>query len=116
MLRMTQPLRLWGGLDPVSGRITDPDHPQYGQTITGRVVVMPSTAGSTSGPSVLADCLRRGTGPVGFILEQPDITLIAALTVARSLYAAACFIHYLPQASWPVDGEWFALAPDADGQ
>lgn len=115
VLRLTQPLRLWGGLDPVAGRISDADHPQHGQVITGRVVVMPPTAGSTSGPSVLAECLRRGAGPIGFVVEQADVTLLSALGVARSLYGSACFIHYLPQTSWPADGEWFSLPADIGG-
>jgi predicted aconitase with swiveling domain len=88
--------------------ISDGGHPQQGQTIAGRVVAMPVTAGSTSGPSVLADCLRRGVGPTGFILEAVDVTVLSAVMTAHALYGLDCFIHYLPEELWPADGEWFS--------
>ena len=89
-LRLTAPLSLWSGLDPATGTIRDPTHPQFGACIAGTVLELPGTTGSTSGPSVLADCLRRGQGPVRIVVDRPDASLLAATAVARWLYGVEC--------------------------
>jgi predicted aconitase with swiveling domain len=50
---LDEPLSLWGGLDPATGLLTDPHHPQHGMSLTRRVVVMPGGRGSSSSSSVL---------------------------------------------------------------
>ncbi|MFB3051774.1 MAG: aconitase X swivel domain-containing protein, partial [Acidimicrobiia bacterium] len=68
----THPLSMWGGVDTESGRIVDATHPQSGESLAGKIVVLPSGRGSSSSSSVLAEMLRIGTGPAGMILEEPD--------------------------------------------
>ena len=89
-LRLDAPLSLWGGLDPETGVIIDERHPQCGECMAGRVLVIPRTSGSTSGPSVLAECFRNGVGPIRIELEAPDAALLAATAVARELYGVDC--------------------------
>ena len=47
-LVLDEPLSFWGGLDPKTGLIIDEQHPQKGQSVAGRVLLMPGTRGSTS--------------------------------------------------------------------
>ena len=47
-LVLTEPLSLWGGMDPAIGLLIDARHPQRGMSLTGRIVVMPSGRGSSS--------------------------------------------------------------------
>lgn len=90
ILHLDQPLSLWGGLDPATGAIIDRSHPQAGQSITGRIVVMPHGRGSSSSSSVLAEALRLGTAPAGFILGEPDAILVIGALVANRLYSTTC--------------------------
>jgi predicted aconitase with swiveling domain len=114
VLRLDSPLSPWGGLDPLTGKIVDERHPQHGACIADRILVLPGSVGSTSGPSVLADCLRRGTGPVAIMLEQADSTLMVAVWVAETLYGSSCRILSRPRAQWPESGSRMPL-PASDG-
>lgn len=89
-LVLTEALSFWGGVDSDTGAIIDRSHPQVGASVAGRILVMPGARGSSSSSSVLAECLRRGTGPLGILLARPDPILTVAALVARSLYGIAC--------------------------
>jgi hypothetical protein len=90
LLRLDAPISLWGGLDPETGLIIDRSHPQFGESMTGAIVAMPHGRGSSSSSSVLAEALRIGTGPAGFILATPDSILVVGSLVAGQLYGKSC--------------------------
>jgi hypothetical protein len=83
---LDDPLSLWGGLDPATGLLTDPHHPQHGMSLAGRVVVMPGGRGSSSSSSVLAEAVRAGVAPAAFVLFEPDLILAIGAMVAEELY------------------------------
>jgi predicted aconitase with swiveling domain len=83
---LDEPLSFWGGFDPVTGRIIDGRHPQSGQVLTGRIVVMPGGRGSSSSSSVLAEAVRAGTAPAGIVLGSTDPIIALGALVARELY------------------------------
>jgi len=87
---LDEPLSLWGGFDPETGQIIDKNHPQLGMRLTGCVVAMPHGRGSSSSSSVLAEALRLGTAPAGFILGEPDPILVIGSLVAGRLYESSC--------------------------
>ncbi len=60
VLLLDEPLSLWGGLDPATGRLIDVHHPQVGAALAGRVVAMPAGRGSSSSSYVLAEAAGRG--------------------------------------------------------
>jgi predicted aconitase with swiveling domain len=85
-LVLDEPLSLWGGLDPASGRVIEPRHPQLGAAVAGRILVMPAARGSSSSASVLAEAVRAGTAPAGIVLGEPDLILAIGAAVADELY------------------------------
>ncbi|CAN5166969.1 DUF126 domain-containing protein [soil metagenome] len=87
---LEEPLSFWGGFDPVTGAVVDPNHPQAGAVLTNRVLVLPSGRGSSSSSSVLAEAIRRGTGPRALILRHPDPILAVGAMVAAELYGRSC--------------------------
>ncbi|MET9833691.1 DUF126 domain-containing protein [Streptomyces sp. NPDC006385] len=86
-----EPLSFWGGTNLETGTITDERHPQRGQRVTGRVLVMRTGRGSSSSSSVLAEQLRSGVGPAAIVLAQPDSIIVTGAIVAAELYD-----HHLP--------------------
>jgi len=80
------PLSMWGGLDPESGEIIDRRHPQSGDQVTGRIVVLPFGRGSSSSSAVLLEAVRLGTAPAALITLEVDGILVLGATVARELY------------------------------
>jgi len=83
---LREPLSLWGGMDPASGRVIDARHPQRGESLAGRIVVMPAARGSSSSSSVLAEAARAGCAPAGILLAEPDLILAVGAAVAEELY------------------------------
>lgn len=95
-LVLDEPLSLWGGLDPSTGRVIELRHPQHGATVTGRVLVLPAARGSSSSASVLAEAVRAGTAPAAIVLGEPDLILALGAAVAEELYGVQVPILVLP--------------------
>jgi predicted aconitase with swiveling domain len=87
---LSEPLSFYGGVDSETGKIIDHAHPELGRCITGSVLVMPGGRGSSSSSSVLAEIIRKGTGPVAIVLGAPDPIMVVASLVAESLYGLRC--------------------------
>lgn len=89
-LVLVEALSFWGGMDPTTGAVIDAHHPQRGEVLTGRVVVMPSGRGSSSASSVLAEAIRLGTAPAAVLLREPDPIVALGSVVAAELYGIPC--------------------------
>ena len=106
VLALAHPLSLWGGVDPASGSIVEPSHPDHGNCIAGRILAMPASRGSSSSSSVLAELLRGGVGPLGIILGEPDEILVVGAIVARELYGTDCPVLLLDRDDYDRIGAW----------
>lgn len=107
---LDEPLSFWGGFDVETGQVIDQKHPQIGVELSRCIVGMPHGRGSSSSSSVLAEALRRGTAPAGFILEESDPILVIGALVAGRLYQASCpvVVGPIPLQStgrWEIDCE-----------
>jgi predicted aconitase with swiveling domain len=100
LLRLDRPLSFWGGVDPNSGDVTDPRHPQFGANMAGRIVAMERGIGSSSGSSILLELLANGNGPVGLLLIEPDAILTLAAVVAREMGYADLPIFLITEADF----------------
>lgn len=99
-LVLDEPLSFWGGLDSATGEIIDQRHPQRGQVVTGRVLVMPGGRGSSSSSSVLAEALRTGTGPAAIILARPDEIIVLGALMVGLLDGSTCPVIELGRADF----------------
>lgn len=85
VLALSAPISFWGGVDPFTGNIIDARHPERGQNITGKVLALPGTIGSSSASAVLLELVRTGLAPAAIILHEPDAILLLGLIVAREM-------------------------------
>lgn len=77
-------LSFWGGVDPLTGVIIDAHHPLCGQSLAGKVLVMPTTRGSCSGSGVTLDLALNGLAPAAFVFrEAEDIVTLGAMIAGR---------------------------------
>jgi predicted aconitase/predicted aconitase with swiveling domain len=77
-------LSFWGGVDPATGRVIDVHHPLHGKTITGGILMMPSSRGSCTGSGVLLDLALTGRAPAALIFsEAEDVLTLGALIAAE---------------------------------
>jgi predicted aconitase with swiveling domain len=113
VLRLEQDVSFWGAVDPASGRIIDRRHPQYGERLAGRVVLVPRSIGSSSGSAILLELLERGIGPAAIILGEPDQVLTLGAVVAAEMgYAEIPVLQLEPAAFEALQG---TLAIDLRG-
>ncbi len=82
----TQPISLWGGLDPQTGEIIDRRHERSGEVITGKVFVFPGGKGSSTASAVLLESIKLGTAPAAIITANVDSILALGAIVAEKLY------------------------------
>ncbi|HOT95053.1 MAG TPA: DUF126 domain-containing protein [Methanoregulaceae archaeon] len=76
------PISFLGGVDPMTGTVTDPGHPLQGQTIAGRVLVFPHGKGSTVGSYVLYGLARNGVAPAAIINAEAEPIIATGALIA----------------------------------
>ena len=84
-LALTAPISFWGGVNPKTSEIADPRHPEFGQTIAGRALLVPATIGSSSASAILLELVHAGRAPAAIVLHEPDAILLLGLVVAREM-------------------------------
>ena len=100
LFRLDQAISFWGGVDPVSGTISDPRHANYGASISGTVLAIASTVGSSSSSAIMLELLREGTAPAAMLMEKADAILSLGAIVAQELGYAGIPILEVPVADF----------------
>jgi predicted aconitase with swiveling domain len=85
LLRLSEPLSFWGGVDPLAGTIIDARHPQRGASIAGTVLALPAARGSSSSSSLLLELVAQGKAPAAILLGEADAILALGAVVAREM-------------------------------
>ena len=85
VLKLAQPISFWGGVDPKSGRISDPRHPDHDREIAGRILVLPGMIGSSSSSYIMLELMAIGRAPAALVLAEPDAILGLGVVVAREM-------------------------------
>jgi predicted aconitase with swiveling domain len=101
MLVAAKSISFFGDIDGKTGTVVSVSSDLYGRSITGAVLCLPFTSGSSGAWHVLRSLRRHGTAPVAIILnEVPDPTLIqgaimAKIPVVRPLYPSdfSCLVE-----------------------
>jgi predicted aconitase with swiveling domain len=84
-MALTAPISFWGGVNPRTGEIVDVRHPEQGQCISGRALLIPATVGSSSAAAILLELVHAGLAPAAMVLHEPDAILLLGLIVAREM-------------------------------
>jgi predicted aconitase with swiveling domain len=85
VLRLDAALSFWGGVSPVTSKVTLAGHPQEGQPTSGKILVIPQLIGSSSSSAVLLELIYNGHAPAGLILGAADAILPVGVLVARQM-------------------------------
>ena len=84
VLAFSEGLSFWGGVDAATGQVIDAHHPLCGQSLAGRIVVMPTSRGSCTGSGVLLELALNGHAPAALVFrEDEDILTLGALIAGR---------------------------------
>ena len=85
VLRLDEPVSFWGGISPATSEVVLAGHPQRGERIAGRILVLPQPIGSSSSASVILELLHKGLAPRALILGARDAILPIGVLVARQM-------------------------------
>jgi len=85
LLRLAAPLSFWGGVDPKTGRVSDPRHPQHGMSVAGTVLALAEPRGSSSSSAIMLELIARGLAPAALLLGEVDAILTLGIVVAREM-------------------------------
>jgi uncharacterized protein len=105
LLRLTEPVSFWGGVDEKTGRIIDQHHPQFGVALAGTALLMGAARGSSSSSSTLLECVRLGTAPAMLLLVERDTILPVGVAAAWEIYGRGPSVVLLPGPLDAHDGE-----------
>ncbi|NKB57725.1 MAG: DUF126 domain-containing protein [Alphaproteobacteria bacterium] len=104
LFRMAKPISFWGGVDPASGRVTDPRHPDHGASVSGTVLALSETIGSSSSSAVMLELIAAGLAPRALLLGRPDAILTLGVVVAREMEIGSIPVLRVPVEQLPQDG------------
>lgn len=85
VLRLEAPISFWGGINPVTSEVTLAGHPQHGQSIAGKMLVIPQLIGSSSSSAVMLELFYKKMAPKALILGGRDAILPVAALVAGQM-------------------------------
>lgn len=112
LLKLSEDISLWGGVDPLTGMIIDTRHPQHGRRIAGKILAMHRSIGSSSGSSILLELLKRGCGPLGIVLVEADFIVTLGVLVAREMGLGDIPVLQIDSADFHHLPETASIAPD----
>jgi len=77
-----EPVSFYGGVDPVTGCVTEPGHCCCGENITGKVFIFPTGKGSTVGSYVIYRMKKLGTAPAAIINVETEAILATGCVIS----------------------------------
>lgn len=93
-------LSFWGGVDPQTGVIVDAHHPQYGQSVAGKVLMMPTSRGSCTGSAVLLGLALAGHAPAALVFREAEDVLTLGAILANVMFGASIAVIRLGAARY----------------
>lgn len=97
ILTCKEGLSFWGGVDPDTGRIVDVHHPDHGETVSGKIVLMPTSRGSCSGSGVLLQLSLNGLAPAALIFCETEEVLTLGALVSDRAFGRPLTVLQLPK-------------------
>ncbi|MFZ5792224.1 MAG: aconitase X swivel domain-containing protein [Pseudomonadota bacterium] len=97
VLKLAKPISFWGGVDPTTGRISDPRHPNHGAELRARVLVLPGMIGSSSSSYIMLELMAERLAPAALIMAEPDAILSLGVVVAREMDYGSIPVLLLPR-------------------
>jgi predicted aconitase with swiveling domain len=86
VLRTSQPISFWGGVNPASGLINDPRHELFNQSVAGKVLVFPFGKGSSTGSLIFLELARVNRSPAAIVNIRTEPILATGPIVCKHFY------------------------------
>ena len=93
-------LSFWGGIDPQTGVIIDAHHPNHGDSVSYKCLLMPTSRGSCSGSGVLLQLALNNLAPAMIIFSEPEQVLTLGSIVCDRIFKISVPIICLSQKNY----------------
>ena len=77
-----EPVSFYGGLDPETGYITEPNHRCLGACLKEKIFVFPQGKGSTVGSYVIYRMKKLGTAPSAILNRETDAIIATGCVIS----------------------------------
>ncbi len=77
------PVSFYGGIDPITGIVTEPGHAIEGESIVGKIFVFPTGKGSTVGSYVIYRMAKLGTAPLAIVNLETEMILATGCVISN---------------------------------
>jgi predicted aconitase with swiveling domain len=100
VLKTSQSISFWGGVDPATGLINDPRHELFNQSVAGRVLVFPFGKGSSTGSLIMLELVRINKAPAAIVNVRTEPILATGPIVCKHFYGKEIPIICLDEKSF----------------
>ena len=83
VLKSDSPMSFLGGIDPKTGQVSDKAHPLFGENVKEKILVIPSSKGSTVGSYVLYSMKKSNTAPSAILCKGFDMITATGCVLAK---------------------------------
>lgn len=94
------PLSFWMGIDPQTGIVIDRHHPLRGESVAGRVLVMPGGRGSCSASAGMLEMIVSGHAPAAIVFAHEESIVTLGAIVAEEMFGRTVPIVALDEAGF----------------
>jgi predicted aconitase with swiveling domain len=77
------PVSFYGGIDPITGIVTEPEHSVAGESVIGKIFVFPTGKGSTVGSYVIYRMAKLGTAPAAIVNLETEMILATGCVISN---------------------------------
>lgn len=82
VLKSAHPINFLGTVDSTAGKITDPSHDLYGQSIRGTVLAFPHGIGSSVGAYTIYALKTNDVAPSAMVCTRADASVVSGCAIA----------------------------------
>lgn len=100
VLKTSQSISFWGGVDPETGLINDPRHELFNQSVAGRVLVFPFGKGSSTSSLIMLELVRINRAPAAIVNMRTEPILASGPIVCKYFYGKEIPILCLDEKSF----------------
>jgi len=86
VLKTSQSISFWGGVDPATGLINDPRHELFNHSVADRVLVFPFGKGSSTGSLIMLELVRINKAPAAIVNVRTEPILATGPIVSKHFY------------------------------
>ena len=115
ILHFDAPISFWGGINVETSRVVQAGHPQIGEAIAKKILVIPNLIGSSSSSAIILELIYSGLAPKAMILGTHDAIIPIGTIAARQMGWGSIPISTLKNPDFKT-GDWVTIYSNGEIQ